>query len=175
MQEKLTIARPYARAAFEHAQETGTLAEWSELFTLLNIVISDKNMGLVLNHPKLNNEEFILDICADKLSATSKRFVHILTAAGRLALIPEIRSLYEEKRAQAESTIEVEVISAYPLTAEQQTSIAKTMAKHLNKKIEIKNSTDRTLIGGAIIRAGDSVIDASIKGRLKLMANELIA
>ena len=176
MQENTTIARPYATAAFEQALEEGKLSDWSTMLQVLDLVISDKQMKFVLDNPRLDDEavaEFVIDICGNNLSDTGKNFVKVLAHAGRLVLAPKIYSLYEQKRSEAENIVEIEVISAYALDEEEKNKMADAMARRLGRKIEINTNTDESLIGGAIIRAGDSVIDASVKGSLKKLENQL--
>jgi len=174
MQEKTTIARPYARAAFEQAREEGDLQKWSAMLQLLNLVVSDSNMQPVISNPRLDSKklaELILDICGKHLTESGQNFIRLLVETGRLSVAPEIYEIFEEKKVRAEGIAEVEVISAYPLDDEQQENIKKFMAKRLGKKVDITTRIDETLIGGAIIRAGDSVIDASLKGRLKQLSH----
>ncbi len=177
MQESLTIARPYAQAAFEQAQEEGKFSDWTDMLEFLKLIVSDDDMKTVLDNPRLDGEfmaNFILDIGSDQLSETGQNFVRVLADAGRLTLLPEITELFSEKRAEAEGTVEVEVISAYPLNDDQESSISKAMAEHFGKKIEITSHVNETLIGGVVIKTGDSVIDTSIKGRLKELSNVIV-
>jgi len=177
MQENTTIARPYAIAAFEHAQEEGKLGDWSAMLNVLNMVIADEQMQVVLDNPRLDETfvcDFVLEICGDHLSENGKNFVKLLVQAGRLSLAPLIYKLFEQKRTDAEGIAEVELISAYALDAMEQNKIAEVLAKRIGKKIEVSTSIDNTLIGGAVIRIGDSVIDASVKGHLKQLGNELV-
>jgi F-type H+-transporting ATPase subunit delta len=170
MLEKATIARPYAEAAFAQALEEGKLSDWSAMLNLLNVVVSDDNMRGVINNPKLSSEQlhqFIVDICGDKLSKTGNNFVRILIDAERISLAAEIYSIFEHKRAAAEGISEVDVISAYPLDEAQISAISESFTTRIGKKIDINTEEDKDLIGGVIIRAGDSVIDASLRGRLK--------
>ncbi len=174
MQENLTIARPYAQAVFEQAQQEGKFSEWTNMLELLELVVSDADMKTVMDNPRLDGQfvaDFILDVCSDHLQETGQNFVRVLAAAGRLELVPEISDLFAVKRAESESTIDVEVLSAYPLDANQESSISKLMADQFGKNIKITSNIDESLIGGVVIKAGDSVIDASIKGRLKELAN----
>ena len=174
MLEKATIARPYAEAAFDQALEEGKLGDWSEMLSLLAVVVADENMRGVINNPKLDSEQlyqFIADICGDKLSQTGKNFIKVLIDAERIGLASEVFSLFEQKRAAAEGISDVDVISAYPLDADQVNSISEVIAKRLGKKVDINTEEDNELIGGVIIRAGDSVIDASLRGRLKELNN----
>ena len=174
MLEKATIARPYAEAAFAQSAEEGKLSEWSAMLNLLKVVISDANMRSVINNPILSSEQlyqFIVDICGDALSQTGKRFIKILVNAERIGLAAEIYTLYEQKRAAAESISEVDVITAYALEQDQINTISEAISKRLGKKIDINTEEDKELIGGVVIRAGDSVIDASLRGRLKELNN----
>jgi len=176
MQEKTTIARPYAQAVFETASEENKLSEWSEMLSLLDMIVSDAQMKTVLTNPKLDAAalcDFIQGVCNQGLSETGNNLVKVLADAGRLSFIPEINKLYEQLRAEAEGVVEVDVISAYELAPEQQASISEAMAKRLGKKVEIINEVDNSLIGGVVIRAGDTVIDVSVKGRLKALASQM--
>ncbi len=170
MLEKVTIARPYAEAAFAQALEESNLGDWSGMLGLLSVIISDDNMNGVVDNPKLSNErlyQFIVELCGDKLSKTGKNFVRILIDAERIGLAAEIFELYEQKRSDAEGISEVEVVSAYPLDDTQINAISDAISKRLGKKVDISTEEDKDLIGGVIIRAGDSVVDASLRGRLK--------
>lgn len=176
MQENTTLARPYATAAFELAQEASDLAAWSEMLHLLNLIVSDPQMQRVLNNPRLDSKflaDFVLDISAERLSETGRNFVRVLADAGRLSLAPQIYQLFEQRRTDSEGVVDVEVVSAYELEQDEQDKIATAMAKRFGKKINISTRIDDSLIGGTVIRAGDSVIDASIRGRLRQLGSEL--
>ncbi len=176
MQENTTVARPYAQAVFETASEESKLTEWSEMLKLLAAVVADAQMKAVLTNPKMDAaalSDFVLGVCGQELSETGNNLVKVLAGAGRLTIIPEINKLYEQLRAEAEGVDEVGETSAYELAPEQQATISKEMAKRLGRKVEITNDIDESLIGGVIIRAGDSVIDASVKGRLKALATQM--
>lgn len=170
MLEKATIARPYAEAAFAQALEEGKLADWSVMLELLSMVVADDKMSSVISSPKLSSEQlyqFFIDICGDKLSQTGKNFTRILIDAERIGLVKNIFDIFEQKRTAAEGITEVDVISAYPLDEKQVSVISDAISKRLGKKVDINTEVDKDLIGGVIIRAGDSVIDASLQGRLK--------
>ncbi|MGH8120179.1 MAG: F0F1 ATP synthase subunit delta [Gammaproteobacteria bacterium] len=173
MLENLTIARPYAKAVFEQAQAGGDLALWSTSLALLGRIVADPLMHKLIKNPKVSHEQLtgiVLVICGGHVDEKGKNFVRILVESGRLSVAKQISILYEELKAEAEGTAGVEVISAYPLEDRQQEQIRKVMAKRLGKKIEITTSVDQSLIGGAVIRAGDSVIDASLRGRLQQLS-----
>ncbi|MFQ5659775.1 MAG: F0F1 ATP synthase subunit delta [Gammaproteobacteria bacterium] len=176
MQEKITLARPYAIAAFEQARDEGDLGAWSEMLNVLSLVVSDPQMQPVLNNPRLAASflsDLIQDICSEYLSQTGRNFVKLLADNGRLILAPQIYQLYEQSRTEAEGIVEVEVVSAYSLEGDEVEKITDALARHFEKKINISTRIDESLIGGAVIHAGDSVIDASLKGRLKQLSSEL--
>ena len=176
MQENTTVARPYAQAVFETASEESKLTEWSEMLKLLAAVVADAQMKAVLEDPKMDAAaltDFVLGVCGKALSETGNNLVKVLAGAGRLTIVPEINKLYEQLRAEAEGLIEVSVTSAYELATEQQATISEVMAKRLGRKVEIAHEVDESLIGGVVIRAGDTVIDASVRGRLKALATQM--
>ena len=176
MLEKITIARPYAQAVFEYARETGDVAQWSDLLQFLNIIVSDPDMYRLLSNPNVTDaqlEDLIAELCGERLTPGGRNFVKILIASHRLSYAEQIAELYEAMRFEAEGKARVEVRSAYTLEPEQEQKISAAMARRLDKKIVISSITDEKLIGGAIIRAGDSVIDASIRGRIDALRNEL--
>ncbi|MCH7696099.1 MAG: F0F1 ATP synthase subunit delta [Proteobacteria bacterium] len=176
MQQNTTQARPYATAVFELAQAESDLAAWSEMLRLLNLIVSDSQMQRLLNDPRLDSEflaDFVLDISAERLSEAGRNFVRVLADAGRLSLAPQIYQLFEQRRTESEGVVDVEVVSAYQLEQHEQDKIADVMAKRFGKKINISARIDSSLIGGMVIRTGDSVIDASIRGKLRQLGSEL--
>jgi len=173
MQENITIARPYARAAFEQASADDELALWSTMLGLLGQIASDPQVHAIIRNPRVSHAQLIdilLDACGSQLSEKGRNFVRILVESGRLAVAKQISLLYEAMKADAEGIAGVDVITAYPLEDEQRRQIIKVMTRRLGKKIDITTRVDQSLIGGAIIRSGDSVIDASLKGRLQQLS-----
>lgn len=176
MAEKTTLARPYAQAAFEVAQDEANLSQWSEMLALISKVVSDPQMLMVLDNPRLDNQaaaDFVIDICGDNLSAACRNFVRVLADAGRLSIASSIYELFQGLRRDAENVVDVEVVSAYDMDDGEKARIAQAMGQRLSRKINITVSVDKSLIGGSVIRAGDSVIDASVKGQLKELGNQL--
>lgn len=176
MQSDITAARPYAQAVFELASEESDFGQWSGMLNLLKTVVSDPGMESLLVNPTLKADflaDFILDICGDHLTEEGRRLVKTLAGAGRLLLVPQISMLYEQLRVEAEGVVEVELISAFPLEDADRQHIAEAMTRRLGKKISITANIDKNLIGGVVIRAGDSVIDASVSGRLRQLGNLL--
>ena len=176
MLETSTIARPYATAVFELAQETGQVEEWSAMLGLLGVLTSDKDMRQLITNPRVSRQQLqdlVFDVCGAGLSDLGRNLVKLLVGAGRLQYTANIKDQYEQMRAAAEGKVDVEVVTAYTLDEQQQGSISEIMAGRLSKQVNIVTSVDESLIGGAIIRAGDSVIDASLRGRLTELRNEL--
>lgn len=177
MQEKTTIARPYAKAIFEIASEEKKLAEWSAMLEMLESIVMNQQMKQLIIDPRLDSSaqaDFILSLCNQYLTEMGSNLVQVLANAKRLVCIPEIKKLYEQFRADAEGITKVNITSAYTLTAEQQSSISKLMEKRLGNKVEINSKVDNSLMGGMVIQADDMVIDASVKGRLNTLSNALI-
>lgn len=170
------LARPYARAAFALAQEAGDLAGWSERLALLAAVAGDARVAERLRAPRITRAErgrLVLDICGDRLDDGARNLVRLLAENGRLQLLEEIAAQYEALRAQAEGRLDAHVTSARELTQAQQKAIAESLSKRLEREIRLHCDVDESLIGGAVIRAGDLVIDGSLKGRLQRLASRL--
>ncbi len=177
MLENATIARPYATAVFELAQETGQVEAWSAMLGLLSLIVSDNSLRALIANPKVSRQqlqELVFDVCGDELSGAGQNFVKVLVQAERLQYASYIKDLYEQLRAAAEGKVEVEVVTAYTLDERQQAGIADTISARLGKRVSVRTAVDETLIGGAVIRAGDAIIDASLRGRLGELRNELV-
>ncbi len=176
MAEKSTIARPYAQAIFEQAAATKQFAQWSGNLALASVVVRDSGMQSVLGNPRVSNAQLadlFIDVCGDEFDDAAKNLIKLLVENGRVTVLPEITTLYEEYRAEAEKTVQAQVVSAFPVTSAQQTSIKKALKKRLGCEVELVCTTDNTLVGGAIIRAGDMVIDGSVVGQLEKLTHAL--
>lgn len=176
MAERTTIARPYAQAVFELAAREQRLAQWSEMLALLTAVASEPRMRLLIGNPRITQDQLtglFLDICGDALSRPAQALVGLLVENRRLDLLPEISTLYETYRAEAEKIVRAEVTSAFPLSETQQADIAAALKRRLGREVHLSCATDDALIGGAVIRAGDLVIDGSVRGHLARLAGAL--
>ncbi|HUH56902.1 MAG TPA: F0F1 ATP synthase subunit delta [Pseudomonadales bacterium] len=176
MAELTTLARPYAKAVFIEAEEKKTLDEWSANLALLAACVADPKVEEFLKHPSLTAQQqadTVIDVCGDKLTSAAKNLVVILAENKRLALLTEISELYEELKAQLENTVDVVVTSAQPLTTEQSDKLAEALKAKLQREIRMTSEVDESLVGGAIIRAGDLVIDGSLTGRLSKLAEAM--
>ena len=177
MAEVSTIARPYALAAFKQAKEENKLSEWSEMIETLTTIVSDPQMKGLIANPRVKRDdlaELIIDIADKALSDTGKNFVRVLAEKNRLKYVPDVRRVYEEERAESEGRSQVKVISAYELNDAEKKKIVSSMAKRLGTEVDLSVDVDDSLIGGVVIRAGDLVIDASLKGRMSRLANSLL-
>jgi F-type H+-transporting ATPase subunit delta len=177
MAEKTTIARPYATAAFSLARSQGDLGQWSEMLQLLAAVVSDPVMQALIANPEVDDDKrvaLILDVCGSGLNDLGQNFVRVLAENKRLALAPEIAALYEAMRAEAEKKIDAEVVSAFPLDEAQLQQLAAALKKRLGRDVTLHTRIDESIIGGAVVRAGDLVIDGSVTGQLEKLANTLM-
>ena len=179
MAETSTIARPYAKAAFEHAVAKDALDEWSGMLARVAQVVGDDDMrARVLGNPKLSSAQkadVVVDVCGDAVNDDLKNFVRLVGQKGRLAALGAIAEQFEVLKAQQEKRVEVEIVSAFPLAEAQEQSLASALAKRLNREISITTQVDKTLLGGVILRAGDTVIDGSVRGRLSRLHEALSA
>jgi F-type H+-transporting ATPase subunit delta len=174
--ERATIARPYAKAAFEYARDAGGFAEWSQGLRTAAEIVADSRVAALTKDPQFSPADLagiITDVAGAKLNPALQNFVRVLAENRRLLLLPEISGHYEKLRSDVENTADVEVISALPLDAAQQEKLAAALSKRLKRKVRMQNSVDASLLGGAVVRAGDMVIDGSLKGRLQRLATEL--
>lgn len=171
-----SLARPYARAVFELAQESKDLKAWSEALAFLAALVSDESIQGLINNPRVEQERLQAlfdDLCGDRVPEGGRNLLRLMMANDRLLLMPDVAAQYELMRAEAEGSVEAEVRSAKPMSDEQQAQLAKALEKRLGRKVNMTVYEDDTLLGGAIIRAGDLVIDGSAKGRLEKLASAL--
>lgn len=176
MAELTTLARPYAKAAFEHAQARQQLAAWSAMLGLAAAVSLDERMQRVLKAPRLTSKEkadTFIEVGGEEFDAAVRNYLHILAEHERLALLPDIVALFELYKAEQEKSMDVEVSSAFALNAEQQDKLAKVLSARLGREVRLHAAEDATLIGGVLIRAGDLVIDGSVRGKIAKLAEAL--
>lgn len=175
MAEVTTIARPYAVAVFSLAQEKGDLQTWSDLLQVAAQCADNAEVEAILTNPAVSDEQAV-DLLGDvvgDLSADARNFLLLLAENNRLLLLPEIAALFEALRAEAEQMLTAEVVTARALTDAQKTKIAAALKKRLGKEVTLTEQVDESLLGGAIIRAGDLVIDGSALGKLNRLANAI--
>ncbi|HMA00125.1 MAG TPA: F0F1 ATP synthase subunit delta [Steroidobacteraceae bacterium] len=176
MAERATIARPYAKAAFHHAREANELAAWSQALTRLAEIVADPRVAALTKSPQWSAADvasLVADIGGASLNDGMRNFVRVLAENHRLLLLPEIAAHYEEQRSAVENTVDVDVVSAVELDAAQSDKLSAALTKRLKRNVRMRTAVDPTLLGGAVLRAGDLVIDGSLKGRLERLATEL--
>ncbi|RTZ59427.1 MAG: F0F1 ATP synthase subunit delta [Gammaproteobacteria bacterium] len=169
MADATTIAIPYARAVFQIAESEGKLDEWAEQLGLLAEIAANPEMSAVLGNPAITRDDvaaLVTDIAGDALSDKAKNLIRVLAENDRITLLPELLKQFNAMKTLAENRIEAEVISARKLNAAQRKSIEEGLKRRFGKDVSLTEKVDKSLIGGAIIRAGDLVIDGSVKGKL---------
>jgi len=177
MAELATIARPYANAVFDMAKRDGSLDAWSSTLALLDEITQDERVELMLDDPGMPaaaKAQKLADLCGDEIQVSGRLFLQSLADNDRLSLVSEVREQFEALRAEEQRSLEVEVISAFPLTDAQSEELKNALNRRFNKDITIVASVDETLLGGARIRAGDVVIDGSVRGKLNKLAETLV-
>lgn len=177
MSELTTAARPYARAVFASATEHNSMDAWSNMLNFCGALAQDAKMQQMLANPSLNLQEkadLFNDVCGDQINDHGKNFIKTLADNDRLVLLPEINQLFQEYRAQSAGVIEAEIAAASELEESQIKAIEASLSQRFGKKVMLTSRIDESLIGGAIIQAGDTVIDGSIRGQLDKLANALI-
>ncbi|HEX9301889.1 MAG TPA: F0F1 ATP synthase subunit delta [Casimicrobiaceae bacterium] len=178
MAELTTIARPYAEAAFRIASEANALPVWSQMLRFVSGIVADPRVGAALDNPKLtagDKEALLLSIVGDKLDPMGRNFVRVLIEAERIAVLPQIAMLFESLKDAAEGQAKARIDSAFPLSDTQLAEITAALEKRFGKKIEATVNVDPTLIGGARITVGDTVIDGTVTSQLATMATRLRA
>lgn len=179
MSQALTLARPYARAAFalakdaSLARDSGDYATWSNALGFAARVAADPQVAALLGNPRLSHADAVMLLSPDAAPQHFGNFLELLADNRRLALLPEIAGLYEELRAEAERVVKAKVTSAAELPAGELDTIKAALAKRFGREVEIETAVDESLIGGAMIDAGDVVIDGSLRGKLSRLQSAL--
>ncbi len=176
MAELTTVARPYAKAAFQFAHEHGSLNEWSVMFAFTSAAVSEAAVAAIVDNPALTHNQqadALIQLCADAMDETRRNFIQLLAKNKRLSALPEIARLYESYKAELEKTVDVEVVSAFEMNSQQTDTLANALRRRLGRGVNLTSTVDPSIIGGVIIRAGDMVIDGSVKGKLAKLAEKL--
>jgi F-type H+-transporting ATPase subunit delta len=176
MAERATVARPYARAAFAAAREQGRLAEWSRWLGNARSVVLSAEYRLLESSPGVATaqlEELIAGICGADLDAQGRALLRLLTENGRLDFLPEVALQFQALEAEARNVADVEIVSAAALGEVQRERLAAALRVRLRRDVRLQCTVDPALIGGAVVRSGDLLIDGSLKGKLERLATEL--
>ncbi len=176
MAELATLARPYAKAVFDLAKSEQALDRWSRMLAIITQVAEQEKVRQLLDAPDLSAEQKaqrLIELCGEALSDRAKALIHLLARNKRLNALGEIQEQFEARKAEAERVLEVEVISAYELSEAQSNALREALQRKFDREISLTGRTDPHLLGGAIIRAGDTVIDGTVRGRLDKLAEAM--
>ncbi|MDT4332843.1 F0F1 ATP synthase subunit delta [Methylomonas sp. MS20] len=176
MAELATLARPYAEAVFKRAKEGDAVAAWSDSLAFLSLALREPALSDILNNPRVGKQNItnlVFDICGDHVLDEAKNLIKILIDNDKLSLLPQIATMFEQHKADDEGYINVDLYSAYALSKAEQGKYVAMLEKVLNKKVNAAVSVDKSLIGGILARAGDKVIDGSVRGQLHQLAKRL--
>lgn len=176
MAEIQTVARPYAVAAFHHAQQADRLPEWSQMLELAAALAAHPTVTALLQDPRVGREratELFLELCGEHLAEDGANFIRALAEFDRIDVLPEVREQFEALKREAEAQMEVELVSAYALDEGRERELAEVLQRRLGRAVHLSTRVDASLIGGVLVRAGDQVIDASLRGKLDQLAGRL--
>ncbi len=176
MIEPTTLARPYARAAFEHARAAGDLATWQTALSELAAITTQPKVAAAMRDPNqtaAQRASTLSSLAGDAVPTAVGNLLAIMADNGRLSLIPEVSMLFDQLKQAVESAVAVHVTSAYPLSDAETQQLTEAMQEKLERSITLTSETDPSLLGGALIRADDLVIDGSVRGRLNKLAGTL--
>ena len=176
MSELTTIARPYAQAVFDLAQEHDMLGAWSDQLHFAAAVADNATMRTAIDSPSMSVTQLadmFIEVCGEHIDEQGRNFIRLLAANDRLPVLPEVAAQFDALRAEAECTVAATVISARPLTDAQQASLSAALKKRYGRDVSLDVEIDSSLMGGAVIQAGDEVIDGSLRGKLQRFAGAL--
>ena len=176
MSELTTAARPYAKAVFEIAESTGSLDKWSEQLALMASIASADGSAELLNSPKASASQKVdtfVEVASGNLNDQSVNLLKSLGENNRFALLPDMSLLFEALKSESQGEVDGEIIAAAEVSQEQESAIVTALEKRLGRKVKLVTRIDDSLLGGAVIRVGDLVIDGSLKGRFQTMKSNL--
>jgi F-type H+-transporting ATPase subunit delta len=176
MAEQSTLARPYAKAAFEVALEANKLSDWSSMLQTAALIAADASVLKYINEPSLTIEKqsaAMLQLCEGYLDNEGQNFIKVLATNGRLSLISEIAVQFEIFKQEHDKTIEVVVESAIELSDDIKSQITAKLTTKLGREVRLNNQIKPELLGGMVIRAEDLVIDSSVRGKLNRLTDTL--
>jgi len=177
MSELTTIARPYAKAAFDYAIENKAVAEWQGMLLFAGEVAKNESMQAYLSGSMAAEtvSELFNNVCGEQLDQYGQNLIKVLAENGRLQALPDISDLFNEFKADYDKEIDVDVTSAVELDSKQQADISASLEKRLARKVKLNCNVDPALVAGVLIKAGDIVIDGSVRSKLDRLADALQA
>jgi F-type H+-transporting ATPase subunit delta len=176
MAELTTLARPYAKAAFQAALNDGALATWSEMLTTAAAVTTDSKVAGLLTDPSLSSEQLadaFIGLLGEQIDEKGRNFMKLLAENKRLLLLPAVSTLFHALKANQEQSVDVEITMAFEISSETLESLVQSLKTRLSREINLSTTVDSALIGGAVVRAGDTVIDSSVRGKLVKLAESM--
>lgn len=176
MAERITLARPYAKAAFEYADSENALDAWLSDLQLIAAVVSEPAVDALLADPAHTSQaqaEAFLALLGDAPGDSRRRFVRVLADNRRLGLAPEILAQFAQLKARREHSVDVQMVSAFEIPEAVRERIAGALGRRLKCDVAVTTDIDSRLLGGIVIRAGDLLIDGSVRGRLNKLAEAL--
>lgn len=175
MSELTTIARPYARAAFDYALEQNRIEDWQAMLIFATEVVKNPSIAELLKSTLAADKvtDIVIQVCAEQLDTYGQNLIRVMAENKRLNTLPEVSRLFAELKAEHDKEIEVSVVSAVELDANQQTSLSASLEKRLARKVKLNCRVDGSVVGGLLIKAGDMVIDSTIRGKLERLTTVL--
>jgi F-type H+-transporting ATPase subunit delta len=177
MAEKMTLARPYAKAIFMLAEDAQTRQTWSDNLHVLAALVSNQEVAPLLHDPRVSHDQLfdlMQSLVGGQLGVEGLNLVRLLIQNKRLDLVPLIAEQYEILRTEHEGLADVDVTAAAPLSAHQLDNLADALTRRLGRRVRLHTHIDESLIGGFVIRTGDLVIDGSVKDRLSRLSSALV-
>ncbi|MDT0630013.1 F0F1 ATP synthase subunit delta [Alteromonas sp. W364] len=177
MSELTTVARPYAKAAFDFAVETSDIANWQEMLVFAGEVAKNDDIRNLLTGAYASDKlaEIFVGVCGEQLNTQGQNFVKVLAENNRLSALPDISTQFNAFKADYDKEIDVDVTSAIELSAKQLDSMSAALEKRLARKVKLICNVDPALVAGVIIKAGDTVIDGSVNSKLNRLSDALQA
>ncbi|GAA0860268.1 F0F1 ATP synthase subunit delta [Aliiglaciecola litoralis] len=175
MSELTTVARPYAKAAFDYAVENKAVSQWQDMLVFAGEVAKNDEMRKLLSSAMAADKlaELFINICGEQIDLAGQNLVKVLAQNGRLKALPDIAVLFSEYKSEFDKEVDVEVTSAVKLTKKQQSDISASLETRLARKVKLNCNVDAAIVAGVIIKAGDTVIDGSVRSKLNRLSDAL--
>lgn len=172
----LTIARPYANAVFQHACQQDAVLKWSNVLARLAGLVQVPVVKHLLSNPRFSSKQLgdvITALLGNLVDVQVSHFISILAENRRFSVLPEVRHFYELLRADYEKVVQVDVLSFAVLSEQEKTHLTEALTKRLQRQVTLNCQVDKNLLGGAVVKAGDFVINRTVRGQLDRLAKHL--
>ena len=175
MADLITIARPYAKAAFDFAVEKDNVDQWLEMITFIGQVASNDSVVKMLKATTSASDmaDLFIKVGGEQLNENGQNLIKVMAQNERLSVLPEVAVLFAQYRDDYLKQVDADVTSATELSDVQQADLAASLEKRLARKVKLNVSIDKSLVAGVIIRVGDLLIDGSVRGKLDRLSNQL--